>query len=97
MATDTTHTYPERRFPLFGLPRLVPGLALTGALTALAVWAGDIPWVAELGLGALTLAILLGILVGNTLYPAGKPFVTAACSWPNSACCVWGLFFTASG
>lgn len=43
MATDTTHTYPERRFPLFGLPRLVPGLALTGALTALAVWAGDIP------------------------------------------------------
>ena len=36
MATDTTHTYPERRFPLFGLPRLVPGLALTGALTALA-------------------------------------------------------------
>lgn len=69
MATDTTHTYPERRFPLFGLPRLVPGLALTGALTALAVWAGDIPWVAELGLGALTLAILLGILVGNTLYP----------------------------
>jgi uncharacterized integral membrane protein (TIGR00698 family) len=69
MATDTTHTYPERRFPLFGLPRLVPGLALTGALTALAVWAGDIPWVAELGLGALTLAILFGILVGNTLYP----------------------------
>ena len=69
MATDTTHTYPERRFPLFGLPRLVPGLALTGALTALAVWAGDIPRVAELGLGALTLAILLGILVGNTLYP----------------------------
>lgn len=43
MATDTTHTYPERRFPLFGLPRTVPGLALTGALTALAVWAGDIP------------------------------------------------------
>ncbi len=34
MATDTTHTYPERRFPLFGLPRLVPGLALTGALAA---------------------------------------------------------------
>lgn len=51
MATDTTHTYPERRFPLFGLPRLVPGLALTGALTALAVWAGDIPWVAELAWG----------------------------------------------
>ena len=68
MATDTTHTYPERRFPLFGLPRTVPGLALTGALTALAVWAGDIPrW--RSWAGALTLAILFGILVGNTLYP----------------------------
>lgn len=96
MATDTTHTYPERRFPLFGLPRLVPGLALTGALTALAVWAGDIPGWRSWGVGALTLAILLGILVGNTLYPR-KPFVTAAYSWPNSACCVWALSFTASG
>ncbi len=61
MATNTTHDFPTRQFPLFGLPRLVPGLLLTGAITALAVWVGDIPWVAGLGLGALTLAILLGI------------------------------------
>lgn len=73
MATNTTHDFPTRQFPLFGLPRLVPGLLLTGAITALAVWVGDIPWVAGLGLGALTLAILLGILVGNTLYPWLQP------------------------
>ncbi len=73
MASDTTHTYPEQRFPLFGLPRLIPGLLLTGALTALAIWAGDIPWIAGLGLGALTLAILFGIVVGNTLYPWLQP------------------------
>lgn len=74
MATETTTTtYPERRFPLFGLPRLLPGLALTAALTALAIWAGEVPWIAGLGLGALTLAILFGILVGNTLYPWLQP------------------------
>ncbi|VXC91683.1 YeiH family putative sulfate export transporter [Serratia oryzae] len=73
MASDTVHTYPEQRFPLLGLPRLIPGLLLTGALTALAIWASSIPWVAGLGLGALTLAILFGILVGNTLYPWLQP------------------------
>lgn len=73
MASDTTHSFPERRFPLFGLPRLIPGLLLTGVLTALAIWAGNIPWVAQLGLGALTLAILFGILVGNTFYPWLQP------------------------
>ncbi|MGO2463576.1 MAG: YeiH family putative sulfate export transporter [Serratia proteamaculans] len=73
MATNTTHNFPTRQFPLFGIPHLVPGLLLTGAITALAVWVGDIPWVAGLGLGALTLAILLGIVVGNTLYPWLQP------------------------
>lgn len=73
MASDTVHTYPERRFPLLGLPRLIPGLLLTSALTALAIWASSIPWIAGLGLGALTLAILFGILVGNTLYPWLQP------------------------
>lgn len=73
MALDTPITYPEQRFPLFGLPRLIPGLLLTGALTALAIWAGNIPWIAGLGLGALTLAILFGIVVGNTLYPLLQP------------------------
>ncbi|MEX2986570.1 YeiH family protein [Serratia fonticola] len=73
MASHSTQPYPEQRFPLFGLPRLIPGLLLAGALTAFSVWAGDVPWVAGLGLGALTLAILCGILVGNTLYPWLQP------------------------
>ncbi|RKQ38541.1 YeiH family putative sulfate export transporter [Enterobacter sp. R1(2018)] len=47
----------------------LPGLALSGAITALALWLGAIPAVAGLGLGALTLAILCGMIVGNTLYP----------------------------
>ncbi len=47
----------------------LPGLALAGAITAFALWMGNIPAVASLGLGALTLAILCGMVVGNTLYP----------------------------
>ncbi|WP_236849261.1 YeiH family putative sulfate export transporter [Chania multitudinisentens] len=38
-------------------------------LTALAIWASSIPSVAGLGFGALTLAILFGIVAGNTFYP----------------------------
>lgn len=52
------------------LLRLLPGLILTGAITAIAMWAGALPWVEQLGFGALTLAIILGIIIGNTAYPA---------------------------
>ncbi|OEJ08938.1 hypothetical protein BHE89_10040 [Shigella sp. FC1967] len=54
--------------------RWLPGLLLTGVLTALAIYIGDIPWFSSMGLGALTLAILFGIIVGNTFYPIAKPY-----------------------
>ncbi|QIG06554.1 YeiH family putative sulfate export transporter [Proteus sp. ZN5] len=54
--------------------RWFPGLLLTGVLTALAIYIGDIPWFSSMGLGALTLAILFGIIVGNTFYPVAKPY-----------------------
>lgn len=54
--------------------RWLPGLLLTGVLTALAIYVGDIPWFSSMGLGALTLAILFGIIIGNTLYPVAKPY-----------------------
>ncbi|PLR52360.1 YeiH family protein [Chimaeribacter arupi] len=61
---------------------LLPGLALTGLLTAFALWVSRFDGVAALGLGALTLAILAGIVVGNTVYPrlqtAGNPGVIFA-------------------
>lgn len=47
----------------------LPGLALSGALSGLALWLGNIPAVAGSGLSALTLAILCGMLIGNTVYP----------------------------
>ncbi|AEW44751.1 hypothetical protein SCc_624 [Serratia symbiotica str. 'Cinara cedri'] len=47
----------------------LPGILLNSLLTIGAVWANSFPWLARLGLGTPTLAILLGILIGNTLYP----------------------------
>ena len=48
--------------------RLLPGLALSAALAALAMSLGRIGWLQSHGISALTAAIVLGIVVGNTLY-----------------------------
>jgi len=47
----------------------IPGLALCAALTGLALWAGSVPAIAGAGFSALTVAILAGMIVGNTDYP----------------------------
>lgn len=47
----------------------VPGLLLVGVIAAIAIWAAQFPIVRNNGLSALTLAIVLGLIVGNTLYP----------------------------
>ncbi|AKA37659.1 YeiH family protein [Yersinia ruckeri] len=64
-----THPMRERQRQPISLTRFIPGLVLTGILTAVAIHVGNMPWFVNLGLGALTLAILFGILLGNTLYP----------------------------
>lgn len=46
----------------------LPGIGLVGALAAFAVELGKIHWLQSNGISALTLAILLGMLIGNTLY-----------------------------
>ncbi|PSS46935.1 YeiH family putative sulfate export transporter [Enterobacter sp. FS01] len=49
--------------------RYIPGLALSALVTGVTLWGGSIPAVAGAGFSALTLAILLGMVVGNTVYP----------------------------
>ncbi len=51
------------------LRRLLPGLLLSAALAGAAMALGRIDWLQAHGLSALTLAIVLGMLVGNTVYP----------------------------
>ena len=57
------------RSTLNPLPGLLPGLALSGALAAAGIALGRIGWLQDHGFSALTMAIVLGMLVGNTVYP----------------------------
>lgn len=52
-----------------GIKHFIPGLALSAVITGAAVWIGNIPAVAGVGMSALTLAILFGMVIGNTIYP----------------------------
>ncbi len=45
------------------------GLLLTAAVAGASMLAATLPWMQAHGLSALTLAIVLGMLVGNTVYP----------------------------
>ncbi len=60
--------------------RIAPGIALAGALALAAMQFARIPWLQANGISALTLAIVLGMIVGNTVYPRiaerGAPGVT---------------------
>jgi uncharacterized integral membrane protein (TIGR00698 family) len=51
------------------LSKLLPGLLLSAALAAVAIRLGAIGWLQAHGMSALTVAIVLGILLGNTVYP----------------------------
>ena len=54
----------------------MPGLLLAVAIAAVSVCLGRLPWMQAHGLGALTVAVVLGLLVGNTVYPQ----MAAACN-----------------
>lgn len=51
------------------LMRLLPGLVVSAALAVAGNLLGRIGWLQDHGFSALTLAIVLGLLVGNTVYP----------------------------
>jgi uncharacterized integral membrane protein (TIGR00698 family) len=53
-----------------------PGLALAAVIAAVAIGAAAVPAVARLGASPLTVAIVLGILLGNTIFPR----IAAACA-----------------
>jgi uncharacterized integral membrane protein (TIGR00698 family) len=50
-----------------------PGLALAAGIAAVAISAAALPAVAQLGASPLTIAIVLGILLGNTIFPRIAP------------------------
>jgi len=48
---------------------LIPGLLLCAAIAAAAIKLGNIAWLQDHGISALTASIVLGMLLGNTMYP----------------------------
>ena len=55
------------------LTELAPGLLLAGAIAAAATWGARQPLLAGSGLSARTLAICIGLVIGNTVYPRLAP------------------------
>jgi uncharacterized integral membrane protein (TIGR00698 family) len=53
---------------LSGAMRLIPGIALSALLATIAIRLGKIGWLQAHGMSALTVAIVLGIVFGNTFY-----------------------------
>src|SRR5258708_34290451 len=47
----------------------LPGILLTGAIALLANEVSKSPWMQAHGISALTLAIVIGMITGNTFYP----------------------------
>lgn len=66
----TTLILPKEQHRLW---RYLPGLALTALITGGALWLGAIPAIVSAGFSALTVAILAGMIVGNTVYPRLRP------------------------
>ncbi len=51
-------------------PPLWYGLALSALIALAGMQLGKLPWLASHGFSALTVAIVLGMIIGNTVYPA---------------------------
>lgn len=51
------------------LVRHLPGILVSAGIAVAAIALGRLPWLQDHGLSALTLAIVLGMLLGNSLYP----------------------------
>ena len=52
-----------------GRMKNLPGVALAAVIALLAIELGHIGWLQSHGISALTMAIVLGIVVGNSVYP----------------------------
>ena len=61
---DTSSVFKKLSHPL------IPGLLLSAALAVVSIRLGGLGWLQAHGMSALTVAIVLGIVLGNTIYPS---------------------------
>ena len=67
LSTTNTNSFSDR----YG--RLLPGLLLSGLIAWGAIALGKLAWLQNHGMSALTLAIMLGIVLGNSVYGSLAP------------------------
>jgi uncharacterized integral membrane protein (TIGR00698 family) len=69
LPSDPTHPSRWHRFGQRSVLQLLPGVGLSALLAVAAIQLGGIDWLQSHGLSALTMAIAVGLVLGNTLYP----------------------------
>ena len=70
---------------------LLPGLALTGVLAFTALRLAHVDWMQSRGISALTLAIVLGMIVGNVMRPGTLLAAGAGVAFSKTRLLRWGI------
>jgi len=73
------------------VPSPMPGILLSTALGLVAVLLAGWPLLQAHGISPLTIAIIVGMLVGNTLYPSMKPWADAGVGIARTKLLRWGV------
>ncbi|KFX22601.1 YeiH family protein [Pectobacterium betavasculorum] len=84
-ATLQTITPPD------GAKARLPGLLLISLITFSLLWLANIPKIAHWGPGSLTLAILIGIVLGNSVYPRIHSLCDPGVQWAKQYLLRWGI------
>jgi len=85
--SHSTPVTSSSRWKLPALPRgrtFWWGLALAAALGVLGMAAAELPWARHLGFSALPLAIVLGMIAGNSIFPAVSAYTAAGVDFSKS-------------
>ncbi|MEQ9862671.1 YeiH family protein [Pectobacterium cacticida] len=69
----------------------LPGLLLVSLITFSLLWLAKIPKITQWGLGSLTLAILVGIVLGNSVYARIHPLCDPGVQWAKQYLLRWGI------
>lgn len=64
---------------------ILPGLLLTATIAALSIWLGTLPWIQSHSISALTLAIVIGIVLGNSIYRRIAPRTASGVGFSKSS------------
>ncbi|MEC5318533.1 YeiH family protein [Brenneria populi subsp. brevivirga] len=71
--------------------QILPGLLIIGLTTYILLWLAAIPKVALWGPGTLTLAIVAGVILGNTVYPWTRALCDPGAQWAKRHLLRWGI------